>query len=255
MGGELLQTLINADNEYNNDDFEDLRRNALVALMSSFPLEVSKLVIAELRKTRDYSLGRRLVVMTSIAYAASELTELPKPEREDIIEGHIQRWGDPKNARRWGSTLHKVKMVKAVNRFSPCATVYFYGLLSGCDLQKILREEDGLEATQLLTTLAVIIEAAGESVMELDRMATDLMDVCLVLTPIRPPNARKALMFAIACAVRVLNDYRGNDIMGEFLVNAAENDPDENVRDLAIGVCSILAQRHDDYLNNLFKNV
>lgn len=255
MGQELLTTLINVDNEYNSDDFEDQRRNALVALMSAYPLEVSKLVIAELRKTRDYSLGRRLVVMAAIAYAASELTELPKPEREDIIEGHIRRWGDPKNTRRWGSALHKITMVKSVNRFSPCAMVYFYGLLSGVDLQKLLREEDGLEATQLLTTLAVIIEAAGDSVMELQRMATDLMDVAAILTPVRPPNARKALMFAIACAVRVMKDYRGNDIMGEFLVNAAENDPDEGVRDIAIGICSILAQRHDDDLNNLFKNV
>ena len=255
MGQEMLSCLLTVDNEYNQKDFEDLRRNAIVAMMTTHPVKVAKLAIGELKKGREYSLGRRLILITAIAYAASELTELPKPEKEDIIEGHIARWGDPKNVRRWGSALHKVKQVKAANRFSPCATIYFYGLLSAVDLQKILREEDGLEATQLMTTLAVIIEAAGESVMQLPQMAADLMDVAAVLTPIRPPNARRALIFSISCAIRVLKDYRGLDAMGEFLVNVAENDPDDNVRNLAIGTCSILAQRHEDDMDNLFSRV
>ena len=255
MGLEMLSCLLTVDNEYNQKDFEDQRRKALVAMMTTHPVKVAKMVIGELKKGREYSLGRKLILITAIAYAASELSELPKPEKEDIITGHISRWGNPKNVRRWGAALSKVKQVKAVNRFSPCAMIYFYGLLAGVDLQKTLTEEDGLEAAQMLTTLAVIIEAAGESVMQLPQMATDLMDVATVLMPIRPPNARRALIFAIACAVRVLKDYRGNDIIGEFIVNLAENDPDDNVRDLAIGTCSVLAQRHDDDMNNLFKNV
>ena len=118
----------------------------------------------------------------------------------------------------------------------------------------MLIEEDGLEAAQALTTLSIIIEAAGESVLELENMAKDLLQIVMVLRGIRPPNARRAILFATSCAVRALKDYRGNDDIGEFLVQMAEDDPDDICREIAQSTCSYLAQKHEEDLQNLIPN-
>ena len=244
FGAELLSVLLSVDNEYNDDDFEELRRNALVALMCTFPIPTAKLVVGELRKKRTHSLGRKIQLLSAISYAASEMSELPKPEKKEItiIEAHT---------RRWGRARTKITKVSAVNKFSKCATIYFYGMLNAVDLDKICVEEDGLEVAQTMTTLAIVVEAAGESVLELDQMCKDLLQVVLALTSTRPPNARRALLFATSCAVRALKSYRGNDLIGEYLVTSAEDDPDEMCRDLARNTCALLAERHDEDMNRL----
>jgi len=254
MGSELLSILMNIDNEYNQDDFEENRKCSFISFINRFPLKSSKQIVHILKQSREYSLGRRLQLLMAIAYAASEMSELPKPIKDDIVEGHIKRWGDPKNTKRWGSALHKIMETKSVNRFAPCATILFYGIVSSLDLQRLIREEDGLEVTQVLTTLAIILEAGGESVPELSQMANDMMDICLVLTPIKPSNARKSLVFAITISIGILGNYRGNDQIGEFLLQIAQEDPDDSIRDMAIGACSLLAQRHENDLENLFPN-
>ena len=244
FGAELLSVLLSVDNEYNQDDFDELRRNALVALMCTFPVPTAKLVVAELRKKRTHSLGRKIQLLNAISYAASEMSELPKPEKKEItmIEAHT---------RRWGRARTKITKVSAVNKFSKCATIYFYGLLNSVDLEKVCVEEDGLEAAQTMITLAIIVEAAGESVLELEQMCKDMLQVVLALSSIRPPNARRALLFATSCAVRSLKSYRGNDLIGEYLVTSAEDDPDEMCRDLARNTCALLAERHDEDMQRL----
>ncbi|OHT09909.1 hypothetical protein TRFO_04464 [Tritrichomonas foetus] len=244
FGGELLSILLSVDNEYNQDEFDDMRRQALVALMTTFPVPVAKMVIGELRKKRTHSLGRKLQLISAISYAASEMSELPRPEKKTVtlIEAHT---------RRWGRARTKITVVSAVNKFSQCALIYFYGILNAMDLEKIALEEDGLEAAQTLTTLAVIVEAAGQSVLELDRMCADLLQVVMVLSGTRAPNARRANLFAASCAIREIKEYRANDEIGEYLVNSAENDPDEICREIAQSTCALLAQRHENDLNNL----
>lgn len=248
FGAEILNILLTVDNEYNQDDFDDHRRNAFVGLMTTFPKPVALMVIKELSKTRTHALGRKLQLLNAISYAASEMSELPKPEKKTvtIIEAHT---------RRWGRALNKFTRVSAVNKFSQCATNYFYGILHAADLEKFILEEDGLEVAQTLVTLAIVIEAAGKSVIELEQMSKDLLQVVMVLSPVRPPNARRALIFAATCAIQALPEYRGNDNLGEFLVDKAENDPDDVCRDMARNVCALLAQRHDDDLNNLIPGV
>lgn len=244
FGQELLTILLSVDNEYNQDDFDEHRRQALVALMTTFPIPVAKMVIAELRKKRTHSLGRKLQLISAIAYAASEMSELPRPEKKTVtlIEAHT---------RRWGRARTKITAVSAVNKFSKCALIYFYGILNAMDIESVAIEEDGLEAAQTMTTLAIIVEAAGQSVLELDRMCADLLQVVIVLSGVRPPNARRAVLFACSCAVREMKNYRANDDVGEYLVNEAENDPDEMCRDIAQSTCALLAQRHEDDLNSL----
>ena len=244
FGSELLTIFLTVDNEYNQDDFDENRRNALVAMMTTFPVPVSKIVVGELQKKRTHSLGRKLQLLSAISYAASEMSELPKPEKQTVtlIEAHT---------RRWGRARTKITAVSAANKFSPCASIYFYGIINSMELDKLIIEEDGLEAAQSLTTLAVIIEAAGESVLELEAMAGDMMQIVLALRGIRPPNARRALLFAASCAARALKDYRGNDEVGELLVAMAEDDPDEMCREIAQGTCAYLAQRHEDDLQRL----
>lgn len=244
FGSELLTILLSVDNEYNQDDFDENRRQALVAMMTTFPIPVAKMVIAELRKKRTHSLGRKLQLISAIAYAASEMSELPRPEKKTvtIIEAHT---------RRWGRARTKITAVSAVNKFSKCALIYFYGILNAMDIEAVAIEEDGLEAAQSMTTLAVIVEAAGESVLELDRMCADLLQVVIVLSGVRPPNARRAVLFACSCAVREMKNYRANDDVGEYLVNEAENDPDQMCREIAQSTCALLAQRHEDDLNSL----
>ena len=244
FGLELLTILLSVDNEYNQDDFDDNRQKALVALMTTFPVQVAKMVIGELRKKRTYSLGRKIQLISAISLAAAEMSELPKPEKKTvtIIEAHT---------RRWGRARTKITAVSAVNKFSQCALIYFYGILSGFDMEKVALEEDGLEVAQTMTTLGVIVEAAGQSVLELDRMCADLLQVVIVLSGVRPPNARRANVFAASCAIREMKDYRANDDVGEYLVNTAENDPDQVCRDIASSTCALLAQRHEDDLNNL----
>ncbi|KAH0794152.1 telomere length regulation protein TEL2 [Histomonas meleagridis] len=244
FGSELLTILLTVDNEYNQDDFDENRRNALVAMMTTFPVPVSKMVVGELQKKRTHSLGRKVQLLSAISYAASEMSELPKPEKQTVtlIEAHT---------RRWGRARTKITAVSSSNKFSPCASIYFYGIINSLELDKLIIEEDGLEASQALTTLAVIIEAAGESVLELEAMAKDMLQIVLVLRGIRPPNARRALLFAASCAVRALKEYRGNDEIGEFLVSMAEDDPDEMCREIAQGTCEYLAQRHEDDLQKL----
>lgn len=244
FGSELLTILLSIDNEYNQDNFDDYRRQALVAMMTTFPVPVAKMVVNELRKKRTHSLGRKLQLISAISYAASEMSELPRPEKQTvtIIEAHT---------RRWGRARTKITAVSAVNKFSKCALIYFYGILNAMDIEAVSIEEDGLEAAQTMTTLAVIVEAAGESVLELDRMCADLLQVVIVLSCVRPPNARRANLFACSCAIREIKSYRANDDVGEYLVNSAENDPDEICREIAQSTCALLAQRHENDLNNL----
>ena len=247
FGGELLTILLTVDNEYNMDDFDENRKNALVAMMTTFPVKVAKMVVGELQKKRTHSLGRKVQLLAAIACAASEMSELPRPEKETVkvIEAHTRRWGRAKT---------KITAVSSVNKFSSCASIYFYGIINSLELDKLLIEEDGLEAAQALTTLSIIIEAAGESVLELENMAKDLLQIVMVLRGIRPPNARRAILFATSCAVRALKDYRGNDDIGEFLVQMAEDDPDDICREIAQSTCSYLAQKHEEDLQNLIPN-
>jgi hypothetical protein len=243
---ELLTLLLTVDNEYNDKDFDDLRRGALVAFMTNFPVPAAKAVIGELKKKRTHALGRKLQLITAISYAASEMSELPKPEKKEVtvIEAHTRRWGHAKT---------KITRVSAVNKFSQCALVYFYGILDGLELDKLVLEEDGLEAAQTLTTLAVIIEASGESVLELPRMCQDLLQVVVALSTIRPPNARRALLFATSWGVQMLKEYQADDVMGQYLMNSASNDPDEMCRRMAIYTIQILEDRREARFREAFR--
>jgi hypothetical protein len=245
FGGELLGILLSVDNEYNQDDFDDMRRAAFIALMTTFPMPAQAAVVAELRKKRTHALGRKLQLIAAISYAASEMSELPRPEKKEvtIIEAHT---------RRWGRARTKVTRVSAVNKFRDCGPKYFYGILSAVDIDRVALEEDGLEAAQVLTALAVIVEACGESVAEHQQLCTDLIDVAKAMMMIRPPNARRALVFAVSCAVRGFKEYRASDRqLVAFLEETLEHDPDEMCRELAMGVYSILAERHDEDIENL----
>jgi hypothetical protein len=244
FNGELLTLLLSVDNEYNQNDFEDLRRAGLVALMTTFPVPSATAVVAELMKKRTHALGRRLQLIAAIGYAASDLAELPKPEKKEItlVEAHT---------RRWGRARTQITRVSAVNRFRDCGPQYFYGILQSLDLDKLCLEEDGLEAAQTLTTLAVIVEACGESVPEHDTMCTDLLQVVAALMLVRAPNARRALLFAAACAIRELKSYRGEAVMVQFLEETLEHDPDEMCRDIAVNIAGILEERRQADLERM----
>ena len=81
-----------------------------------------------------------------------------------------------------------------------------------------------------------------------------MLAIAMRLSMVRAPNGRRALLFAIASAVRALPDYRGNDFIGEYLISTIENDPDQICRELAQNIAMMLSERHDDDLNNLFMN-
>jgi hypothetical protein len=235
---ELLGLLMSIDNEYNQKDFDDMRSGALIAFMTTFPVPGAKAVVGELKRKRVHALGRKLQLISAVLYAASEMSELPKPEKKEItiIEAHT---------RRWGAARTKITRVSAVNKFSQCALIYFYGILDAAELDKLLLEEDGLEAAQTMTTLAVVIEACGDAVLELERMCQDLLQVVSVLSPIRPPNARRALLFATAWAVQRLLDYEGGRFITEYLVETANNDPDEMCRNMAVYALRVLDERRE----------
>jgi hypothetical protein len=244
FSNELLTLLLSIDNEYGQSDFEDLRRSALIAFMTAFPVPAAYAVVGELAKKRTHSLGRRLQLIAAIGYAASDLSELPKPEKTEVtlIEAHT---------RRWGRARTKITRVSAVNRFRDCGPKYFYGILGGVDIDKICLEEDGLEAAQTLITLAVVVEACGVSVSEHDQMCRDLLQVVTALMMVRAPNARHALLFAAACAIREMRNYRPDDVMLGFLEETLQRDPDQMCRNLAISIAGLLEDRREEDLQKL----
>lgn len=242
-GADFLRTLLSVENEYNMDEFEDLRREAIVKLMTRFPEEGCNLVIKEISNSKSYSLSRKITLMACIAYAAVELAELPKPKRNDIIEGHMLRLKDPAKTRRWGSALHKISHVKMENKFNPQAKKYFYAIINSITFERLLKDEDGLEISQVLTTLAVIVEASATSLIDIDQMCDDLIYICRLLMSVKPPNGRKALAFAISCSLIAHKSFNLTREFSEELERFIENEPDDNIKSILIAGISAFNDR------------
>ncbi|GAA6056593.1 hypothetical protein JCM3770_006657 [Rhodotorula araucariae] len=84
-GGELRQNavdlafaLMGLQNQFELDDFEQLKQNILAALIVACPAEVAPAVI-EQYFTTSYSVAQRHILLASLAFAARELAGLPIP--------------------------------------------------------------------------------------------------------------------------------------------------------------------------------
>ncbi|BGP38955.1 telomere binding protein [Rhodotorula kratochvilovae] len=84
-GGELSENavdlafaLMGLQNQFELDDFEQLKQNILVALVVACPIEVAPAVIEQFFTT-SYSVAQRHILLASLAFAARELAGLPIP--------------------------------------------------------------------------------------------------------------------------------------------------------------------------------
>lgn len=179
---ELIAILLGLLNKYDEDNFEELKLNAIVAVIVSSPQIIAK--VFELFFTGDYSLQQRMITLSAIGLSARELRgfddeDIQKPQfsfptshipqreqrREQIerskriveIESDDEMVG---TVLRKSSKLTKPKVQTNKNLFAKHATKFFYPLANGWSAGIDVGGYNELFLKHYLSTLHIVLQAS-----------------------------------------------------------------------------------------------
>lgn len=203
---QIMTSIVSLNNNFDEQNFEQWRINALVSLVVVVPEKISDLL--KLLFTSELSLQQRMSILTSVGLAARELRgyddktilkpksdfptkRLPwdKPQADAIIE--LEDHSDiNEGIVTWKSSkLTKKKTPEQTNNFRRYSNLFFYplshGWLNGIDLGTY----DELFKSHYLTTLRIIYECCApvhnyDSMTQLmEQVMTDAMQQGIPLNP------------------------------------------------------------------------
>ena len=272
LAQSLASTLLHVVNNYELEDFDSQKLEAMTALIEYAPNQVIPFLTSEFYAA-NYSIHERYVILDALSEAAQNLSEhkvdprpgfnpvalktlkfqkpptAPSPSIE-IVESNkpIKPSG---TTRRFASERKKIETYQ--NRLAP----YIDQLLSLLNYKeplsrlKLLMSEPRLLG-KLIYAISVFVDCAGVSIANFETVARHILEVTWKMRYHEDPFVRRSLLLANAALVRnapawVLFEAMTSE-MNELVAWLENNkdDPDEEVRMLSMTVMMQLSRVYKD---------
>lgn len=262
LAQSLSSTLLHVINNYELENFDEQKLEAMTALIEYEPSRVIPFLTSEFYAA-NYSIHERYVILDSLSEAAQNLSEhkvdprpgfnpvalrtlkFQKPAASpsatiEVMEGRVQS-KPAGTTRRFASERKKVETYK--NRLSPhidqlLALLNYKEPLSRL---KMLMSEPRLLG-KLIYAISVFVDCAGVSIVNFESVARSILEVTWKMRYHEDPFVRRSLLLANAAMVRnapawVLFESMASE-MNELVAWLENNkdDPDEEVRMLSMTV-------------------
>nr|XP_020668766.1 telomere length regulation protein TEL2 homolog [Pogona vitticeps] len=257
---ELAKVLLHLEEKSYIASFAELRQGALVAVLVTDPVTVTRYLTSEFYSL-NYSLRQRMDILDALAGAARELSRplcleskpLPSLKHPSIqvlsSDGSSPVWQKvvderiKKKTRRFAKGPSHVEPSSAPNRFAPVAGHFFFPLLQNFDRPMTtfdLLGDDHLVLGRLLHTLAILMHCAANSGVA-TAMGKALLEFVWALRFHVDAYVRQGLLTSVSStllsvpAEHLLEDMTEELMETRFwLADVAEKDPDGDCRSLAL---------------------
>uniref|UniRef100_A0ABM5F0V3 Telomere length regulation protein TEL2 homolog n=1 Tax=Pogona vitticeps TaxID=103695 RepID=A0ABM5F0V3_9SAUR len=257
---ELAKVLLHLEEKSYIASFAELRQGALVAVLVTDPITVTRYLTSEFYSL-NYSLRQRMDILDALAGAARELSRplcleskpLPSLKHPSIqvlsSDGSSPVWQKvvderiKKKTRRFAKGPSHVEPSSAPNRFAPVAGHFFFPLLQNFDRPMTtfdLLGDDHLVLGRLLHTLAILMHCAANSGVA-TAMGKALLEFVWALRFHVDAYVRQGLLTSVSStllsvpAEHLLEDMTEELMETRFwLADVAEKDPDGDCRSLAL---------------------
>lgn len=235
VGLDILDSLIGLDNKFNMDNFEQLRMDACVAIVSVYPKESATFLLREFNThAGTYNISCKVLMLDILGVTAKQLAQLNEPPQqstakqsgivemprkivrladssERVLEAQqvIRQRVELKTRRFATRTAHPHKLAKR-NRFADVAGYFFFPLLYGVGERKLPlhvhqvlpHDVDDVLLITMLHTLATVTLAAQNCPL-VPKMAAEIFRLSIKLRYSSESRIRLAVMQLIAVALIV----------------------------------------------------
>lgn len=272
LAQSLASTLLHVINNFELDNFDQQKLEAMTALIEYEPTRVIPFLTSEFYAA-NYSIHERYVILDSLSEAAQNLSEhkvdprpgfnpvalralkFPKPAAApsasiEVVEGRASS-KPAGTTRRFASERKKVETYK--NRLSPhieqLLTLLSYK--EPLSRLKMLMSEPRLLG-KLIYAISVFVDCAGVSIVNFEAVARSILEVTWKMRYHEDPFVRRSLLLVNAAMVRnapawILFEAMSSE-MNELVAWLENNkdDPDEEVRMLSLTVMMQLGRVYKD---------
>ncbi|CAK8695741.1 unnamed protein product [Clavelina lepadiformis] len=260
---ELFKVILNLQDNYAIDNFVQLRRSALCAVLVCNPKEVAEYVTMEFY-SEHYNLQQRMDMLDVLVMSAGRLST-PETDKKGK-NSEVQLVGDvnpdiDESSLPWQQVVEKRIEAKTKrfgkprkpagksnpDQFGPVAGYFFYPLMSGYD-RRIrtldLLGEDSIILGRLLYALGTILYSTANSLV-VEKMASSLLEFVAELRHHLESFVRKACIYCVSMAtVSVPNVTRllsSNAFdCRQWLCDVIKEDDDEDTRRASANALGLL---------------
>ncbi|KAL4148332.1 hypothetical protein QTP88_002601 [Uroleucon formosanum] len=262
---ELLTLLIGMDQQFYMENFESLRYQSAIAIVTVFPYDCAKhLCHLFYESIGKYAVSHRILILNVLTGSAKELSGFQKVEdkqEEKIAEVNASKyWEDIIKKRVQLKTRiisNPRKPIKSQsNRFVSIADAFFFPLIRGNLIEPIVSQQIDnskhldILGVHLLNSLSVILYCAINS-MHATRMGSELLEWTWSLRFHKDVKIRIAVMGCLASVLLSVPKSRLNDLgssLNEFVmwlenvvtsegvINKVDNEVNQEARQFAVQV-------------------
>lgn len=262
---ELLTLLIGMEQQFGLDNFEILRYQSAVAVVTVYPFDCAKhLCHLFYESVGKYAVSHRILILNVLTGSAKELSGFSKVEekhKEPIDEVvNLEFWEDVIKKRVQEKTRiisHPRTPLKCqINTFLPVADAFFFPLIRGNLIEPIVSQkldnskQLNILGVHLLNSLSVILCCAVNS-MHATRMGMELMEWTWSLRFHSDVKIRTAVMGCVAAVLLSVPKSRlvdlgnllvefimwlENVVTSEGVMNKIDNEVNQEARKIAVQV-------------------
>jgi telomere length regulation protein len=262
---ELLTLLMSIEQRFYIENFEILRFQSAVAVVTVYPYDCSKYLCNLFYESIGrYAVSHRILILKVLTNSAQELSGFKKTEekqKEQIVENsHTKYWEDIIKKR----IQHKTRIISnprtpikyQSNRFVSVADAFFFPLIRGNLINPIVNpkmdhsEQLNILGVHLLNSLSIILCCAVNS-MHATRMAVELLEWTWSLRFHYDVKIRMAVMGCVAAVLLSVPKSRivdlgnlleefimwlENIVTSEGIMNKVDNEVNQEARKFAMQV-------------------
>jgi len=214
--------LLHLNNVYELPNFEEQQSSALIALSVRCPGLMAPYLTGQFY-TPHITMRARMLILNVVNATAAQLSSChtsSPPVPEVITPLGLSNDG---KTRRWSMASTRPQEASAPNAFGAHAGYYFYPLMAQFDTQEgtlLMLGQDSIVLGQLLSTLGILVEAAGNTTGQ-PLMVRTLLEFLLALRFHTHQYIRQCMMFAFSRALLAVNPGMTgigmlNDIIAEL---------------------------------------
>lgn len=262
---ELLTLLVTMEKQFYLENFETLRYNSAVAVVTVFPYDCAKhLSHLFYESIGKYSVSHRILILNVLTGSAKELSDFQKVE-----EKQEKQTTEVNTSRYWEDVVKKRVQQKTriisnsrtpikgqINRFVSVADAFFFPLIRGNIIEPIVSKkvDDSKQlnilGVHLLNSLSVILCCAINSV-HVTRMSIELLEWTWSLRFHNDVKIRMAVMGCVAAVLLSVPKSRLDDlnssliefimwldniVTSEGVMNKVDNEVNQEARKFAMQV-------------------
>ncbi|KAI9202585.1 telomere length regulation protein-domain-containing protein [Polychytrium aggregatum] len=252
----VADSLFRLQDNYDLDNFEKLRMEALSEILSRAPRTVSAYLIDQFYD-RNMSVRQRMDVLTALVIAAQKLSAIVvMPPNEYELSGDALQSvanSNPKVNRR-SKKLVVPKPTTQKNRFSQVAGYFFFPLIgrfASTESHRMMNSDVTYVLEKYITALGLILYCAVNtpSLRRMVREYYGFLNYMRFTTLVQVSSVRSAWLFGMSIVVSVLSPgvfmsefYSEADEMRQLIVDLGMAETDQKNMELCVGIVERLTE-------------